>query len=254
MDPRIHEILDVATSEEAAELKVLYNAQIQTLKAYQNEPTAQRKRDWDAAQAGLEACLERLKAKYKEPAQDQKTALASRAEALRYLNDQGYKVKKTKLYHDCKTGKLQVQDSGEILVCDLEAYIQREGLEPLSEATGVDPEVVNLQKQKLKNEVERLDWEVKRRKFEYEKTQGDFIPKENFVLEMTARVAMANTRLKSGIRLNADEWIDIVDGDHDRRQEFLEAVFEHLNTIMNELARMDRFQVLYEDEDEKGPS
>lgn len=56
----LNQILKVCSQAEATELKVLHNAQIQTLKAYQQEPTAQRKKDWDAAKAGYQECEARL--------------------------------------------------------------------------------------------------------------------------------------------------------------------------------------------------
>ena len=60
----LNQLLAVCSQSEAAELKVLHNAQIQCLKAYQKEPTAQRKKDWDAAKNGLDECISRLWYRY----------------------------------------------------------------------------------------------------------------------------------------------------------------------------------------------
>lgn len=63
---QIKQLLQVCSQSESAELKVLHNAQITCLKAYQQEPTYQKKRDWDAAKAGLDECVNRLWYKYFE--------------------------------------------------------------------------------------------------------------------------------------------------------------------------------------------
>lgn len=63
---RLTEILKVASQPEAAEIKVLHNAQLKTLRSYQDDPTAIRKKDWDAAKGGYEECETRLWYKYFE--------------------------------------------------------------------------------------------------------------------------------------------------------------------------------------------
>jgi|GEM_PF-1176015 len=60
----LKQLLEICSQSEAAELKVLYNAQVQTLRQYQEEPTAHRKKDWDAAKGGYEECEYRLWYKY----------------------------------------------------------------------------------------------------------------------------------------------------------------------------------------------
>ena len=62
----LNQLLQVCSQAEAAELKVLHNAQIATLRAYQQEPTAQRKKDWDAAKGGYQECESRLWYRYFE--------------------------------------------------------------------------------------------------------------------------------------------------------------------------------------------
>ena len=62
----LNQLLQVCSQSEAAELKVLHNAQIQCLKAYQQDPTAQRKKDWDAAKGGYQECESRLWYRYFE--------------------------------------------------------------------------------------------------------------------------------------------------------------------------------------------
>lgn len=67
---QIKQILKVCSQSEAAEIKVLHNAQIQCLKSYQEEPTAQRKKDWDAAKAGYQECESRLWYRYFDEEQE----------------------------------------------------------------------------------------------------------------------------------------------------------------------------------------
>ena len=70
-DDKLTQLLATCTPSESAELKVLHNAQIQTLKAYQSEPTAIRKKDWDAAKSGYQECEARLWYRYFEQETEQ---------------------------------------------------------------------------------------------------------------------------------------------------------------------------------------
>jgi len=61
---QVKQLLEVCSQAEGAELKVLHNAQIKCLRSYQDDPTFQRKKDWDAAKAGLDECVNRLWYRY----------------------------------------------------------------------------------------------------------------------------------------------------------------------------------------------
>ncbi len=247
-DEKMNQLLEVCSSSEAAELKILHNAQIQCLKAYQKEPTAQKKRDWDAAREGLEQCMDRLWSIYLAPGSAE--ALKNRIEAVSWLKEQGYKVGKTKFYDDVKAGKVKLKNDGSVPISELERYVRSEGLIPLSRATGHHGED-ELSEQKLKKEIEKLDWENRKREFEYERELGNYIPREELELELASRAGVLDSGLRTKIKAHARDWVRLVEGLPDRVPNLVEAISQILDEQLNEFARLDRFQVVFTGEEEK---
>ena len=247
-DERLNQLLEVCSQSEAAELKILHNAQIQCLKAYQKEPTAHKKRDWDAAREGLEQCLDRLWSIYLAPGSSE--ALKNRIEAVAWLKEQGYKVGKSKFYDDVKAGKIKLRDDGSVPVSEIERYVRGEGLIQLSRATGQRGDD-DLSEQKLKKEIEKLDWENRKREFEYERDLGNYIPKEELELELASRAGVLESGLRTKIKAHSRDWVRLVEGLPDKVPNLVEAILECLNEQLNEFARLDRFQVEFVSEEEE---
>ena len=174
----------------------------------------------------------------------------NRLEAHEYLQRRGYKVGKSKFYQDCKDGKCQLESDGSITLSSLESYIRREGLvQPDLDKHAEEAE--ELSRTKLYKEIEKLDWENKRRQLEYEKEMGKYIPRSDFEAELASRVAAHEARLRNLIREKALEWIWIVNGDPKRVQDLIDAANESLNDLFNDMARMDQFQVVFVGEEQK---
>ncbi len=63
-DPRQKKLYELCDTEEKAKFAVFYNARIQNLKTYKDNPTASCKKDFEAAEAGFAELIENLEAKY----------------------------------------------------------------------------------------------------------------------------------------------------------------------------------------------
>ena len=188
--------------------------------------------------------------------EDQDRIFKNRLEAHEYLQRRGYKIGRSKFYKDCSQGLCQLQSDGSILGSDLDAYIKRAGLtQPDLDKAAEEAE--ELHRQKLEKEVEKLDWENKRRQFEYEKEVGRYIPRSDFEAELAARVAAHEARLNSMIRDKVLEWIWTVNGDPNAAQDLIDSMQQDLADLFNDMARMDQFQVVFvgeEDEPEQEDS
>lgn len=177
--------------------------------------------------------------------------LKNKLEAVSYLNRRGFKVGKSKFYADCKKGLVRIQADGSILAGDLEAYARKRGLDR-PDMDGSDPKKVEeLHEVKLQKEIEKLDWENKRREFEYEKETGKYIPREQLELELASRAAVFDSQLRTKIRAAAREWTAIVKGSSEYTPDLIDHALDMLDQAMNEFARMDRFQVIFADENEE---
>lgn len=106
-----------------------------------------------------------------------------------------------------------------------------------------------LQEQKLQKEIQKLDWENKRKELEYEKEMGKYIPRDQFDLEVASRAAVFDSVIKSKIKDNALHLIWIVDGDPQKKDELQRELLDIIDLGLNELARMDSFQVIFESDE-----
>lgn len=244
----VNQLLAVCSQSEAAELKVLHNAQIQCLKLYQQEPTAQRKRDWDAAKDGLQECMDRLWSLYMEPAQGD--VLKNRLEAVEWLKGRGYKISKSKFYADVKARKVRLRNDGSVPVEELKRYAKNEGLVPLSRSTEMTAEEADLEEVKKKKEIEKLEWENKKRAFEFDLSQGHYIPREQLELELASRAGVLDSGLRTKIKERGRDLVYAAGGDPGQVPEVVGLLMDILDEQMNEFCRMDRFQVIFESEED----
>ncbi|WP_028575044.1 hypothetical protein [Desulfonatronovibrio hydrogenovorans] len=247
---KLTQLLEVTDQADQTELKILYNAQIKCAKAYNTESTLARKKDWDAARAGLQEAVDRMWIKY--AGADDEVIPRNRLEAVAHLKRQGWKIGKTKFYQDCNKGLVKIQSDGSILPRDLDVYAVRAGLDRFAapETQQHVDEVGELHEVKLKKEIEKLNWENKKREFEYQKELGKYVPRELLELELASRAAVLDSQLRTRIRSRAREWTALVQGKHELVPELITAALAMLDQAMNEFARMDRFQVIFGDENE----
>jgi len=122
---------------------------------------AEKQPPYQAAVEALEA------ARAKAPADP---PLKNLTAACQDLQAAGWKIKKTKIYQDAKSGMLRVQPDRTVLRADLDSYVLRAGLEKTAAAdTGGkieagQAEKLELENQKLRRQVEKLEWELARDK------------------------------------------------------------------------------------------
>jgi hypothetical protein len=248
---KLTQLLEVADQPDQAELKILHNAQISCAKAYHEEPTLARKRDWDAAKAGLQEAIDRLWLKY---AGSDESMPADYRSAAEYLRRSGYKIGKSKLGKDYRRGLIPRQESGVFLPRDLERYAQAVGLERLATDAPALDEVGNLQETKTRREIEKLEEEIRRRRFEYERETGRYIERERLELELAARAAALDSGLRTKLKSKAKLWVAMVQGRPEHTPALMQDILSTLDETMNEFARMDRFHVIFGSEmEEAGP-
>jgi len=153
----------------------------------QADPSAENLGAFDRAAKMLEARL--------RPAPE--PAHANRLEALKTLKRLGYKVGKSKLYADCSAGRLQLQPDGSVLDSELRAYVRRVGLEKPGEAgrEADDSGEVDLERRRL--EVAKLEEQVAKLKFDREILEGRYVERDQVALEIAARATVLEAMLRN---------------------------------------------------------
>lgn len=172
-------------------------------------------------------------------------------EAIGYLVRRGYTVSKSKFYRDLKKGLIRRKKDKTYATIDLERYARQQGLAQPDLSGPRTQKIEELHEIKLQKEVEKLDWENKRRKFEYDREQGKYIPRELLELELASRAAVIDSQLRTKIRARAREWTALVHGRTEFVPDLVSDALAMLDQAMNEYARMDRFQVIFGNENEE---
>jgi len=169
------------STDEKSEVRIFEEAVRRNLDKFEKEPTAENKRNFDAARDGLRRVLSELKARYL----DADEVFANRLEALGWLKAQGFTISKSKLYQDAKKGVLKVQSDKTILRSDVESYAK--GLKYLgapSDELGVAEKI------RKEKEIEKLSLQIDRLKFELEQRQGEWIRAEDVEKRSVERILL----------------------------------------------------------------
>ena len=229
MKDRFDQLLDVAAEQEQAELNILFNAKNKTAQAYNNEPTAAHEKNWAAAQRRLEKEVERLWEKYfrEEPAFESRTA------AAKYLADEGYRVKKSKVFADVQKGLLKVQAGGRVYKDDVDSYILRSGLEKVAK---IDPKrIEQTTALKTEKEIEKLDLQVQNLDIEIKQKTGEWIPRDEIRSAWTQRVA----EVRSGLMALKHRLPPLLEGK--TQQEMREAIDAEIFSLLDNFCRTGKF-------------
>lgn len=175
----------------------------------------------------------------------------NRLEALGRLQGVGFKIQKSKFYKDAKEGLLRIRSDGSIAESDLMNYAHLAGLQRPEQDGPDHGEVVQVQQEKQALEREELRLRIEQRKFALEKDQGRFILREDLDLELASRAGVFDSGLRTKIKTHARDLVYLVGGKPEKIPEFLQMMFELLDEQMNEFARMDRFEVVFEQDIEE---
>lgn len=242
----LHQLFDVVDESEAVELKVLNNARIQCLKAYKEEPTSQKKRDWDAAKAGLEDMIKALNEKYPEQieSRDNGAVFDNIYKVVEHLDAAGFRISKSKIYRDRDKGMIRVNSDGSVAETEVRAYAAN-----LERKAGDIGDMSDIQAVKTAREVEKLEEQIAKARFERELQEGKYIPKKDFEAELAARVMVLETGIKHMFNMRVREWIALVGGSAEKSAELLQQMNEGVDKQLTDYANTDRFQVMFSEED-----
>ncbi len=178
---------------------------------------------------------------------------ASTAEVLRQLQDLGYPVAQRTFYRHCDQGKCHKNKDGIYTRRLVKQYVEAEGIrragEDGPEDSGPDISAAIL-KQQLENQ--KLEWHNKAAELKYKKEAGELIEREGVYLELAARYVTLDNNFRQQLDQNAPAIIAAVGGDQTRLVELAEMLLAMWDEMLNSFVRVDEFEVLFADEEEKG--
>jgi hypothetical protein len=234
----IEKLLKKADKQDSIELQVFHNAVIKTFKNYQDDPTKANKNNIDAAREIFEQKKKELTQKYFP--EKNSAHFSSLREVVRHLQQTGYKVSQSKISRDKIKNLIKVNSDGTVPETEVRAYTAT-----LTRVEGNIDDLNDIHAKKTSREVDRLDEQIAKLKFERKKEEGKYIPKADFEAELAARAAVFDTGFRHAFNIHAREWIALVGGKPEKSADFLQSLNKILDEQLNNYATTKIFQVIF---------
>lgn len=233
---KLEKLIEKVTEQEYVELYVLYGISNNNFVEYTKDGSAASGRKWEAAKEKLDRLVDQLWAKYfkSEPCFENIMAV------IKHLKDSGYKVKKSKVYADAQKRLLQAEPDGRVTELAVRAYAAG-----LDKKSSIRPEdIENRTVEKLQQEITRLKTQNESAQLDLDIKKGKYILRSEFEMEVAARGAVLESGLRYFFQAKAGELIDVVAGDRGRSGDFIELLNTGLDSLMNDFANTEKFQVM----------
>jgi hypothetical protein len=168
----------------------------------------------------------------------------NRRSAVKSLQEAGYQISDAQFYRHCEKGMVRVNPDGSVLESEIRGYTAN-----LKRIVGDIEDLNNIHSLKTKKEVEKLELQNAKLKFDQEKEQGKYIPRVDLYSELASRAAVLDTGFRHMFNVHAREWIALVGGQFDKSADFLQALNHALDEQLNTYANIKTFHVLFVDDD-----
>lgn len=235
---KIQRILEVANKEEKEKITTLYNATVNTMKSYELDNSASKLKDWQAAETWLNNAAAVLENKY-FPATE--NTFKNLFEVAMWLEKEGYKVKKSKVYVDAKKGLVAVQSDKSVRYDDVIAYAARENLERIGNteenSEGLHAREKLLQIQKLERQNEEIE-------FRLNKEKGLYIKKSDVRTEVALKIATLEAGIKHLFRTKIFEWLSVCGADLKKAHMVLDLIYSELDELLDEMGTIEEIGVV----------
>ena len=176
----------------------------------------------------------------------------NRLAAARWMRENGYKIGKSKLYQDTSSGLLKVEPDGTVTIESVRRYIDhpeagiREHLDTVQ--AGEDVEVREYHRRAAIAKAEKTELEAARLRFEMERDQKKWIPRDDLEMEVATRAVVFEQGFKNLIRIRLDDWVALVGGNVARAGELRVIINDQVDQLLNQYARADAWLVMFEEE------
>lgn len=197
----------------------------------------------DPSQASVLARIDSMLDKAVEknmPQEIQEEAFRSAGDVLRYLEEAGRQIKKTKLYEDVKKGLLR-KTNKKFRKKDVDRYAA--SLPKLTTPDGRVAQAESMQARKEAAEVRRLEAIALREEKKNAVMDGSYISRDDVYQELAARAVTLNAGIKSHIQVEALDLIMAVSGDKQKTDLLVRKLEEIVDRASNEYARDLEFEV-----------
>lgn len=241
--PDIQHLIEKSSETDLASL---LKAKETAKKLMMDEPTPANISAYDRAAALLDKAIERDREKSSAVKKADEAAaprFRKLSEVVKYLQDEGYKIKKSKVYKDAASGFLMEAAYGNgYSLNDVIAYAATQSLDKVSDSkTG---KVDHLTEMRLTAEVEKLRIQVEKMTWEMNRDQGKYLLKEDVRTELALKISVFEAGFKHAVAVNAADWIAAVGGKAEKIQVMVEMMNMALDNLFSEFAEVDELDLV----------
>jgi len=238
------------TDPERASLSFLASAVEATQTAYETGHTSEQLVACQESQAAYEKKYAALVKKYKK--KDEAKTIESWSDfeetkkisvVLFFLSALGYKVAERTLYRHAKNGTLRKNEAGYFTEKLTRKYVRTEGL--VSSRDDVSFSDVVGGADKSRHDTEKSKWQALNEKQRYLRSVGKLGSRQEFNLQMAARLAVLDSKMRGFVDQYSAEIIAIVGGNQENRNDLSEFWLQRFNEAMRELSRPLDYRIIF---------
>lgn len=174
----------------------------------------------------------------------------SKAQVLRYLEENGWDISKTQFYDHCRDGLLlplrSGDNKGKYKISSIKKYADLH-VRKLETGLKETSRQEQMRDEKLELALDRERIGKERDQFELDKKRGQFIPREEFEEAIVARAVAFMAHLNHTIQTEVPNWIDIVGGDQECASDLVDAVSRSVEQRMGDFAANAEISVVFEE-------
>jgi len=154
-------------------------------------------------------------------------------DVVTHLDADGWKISKSSAYEHKDDGKIRPGGNGKYTLSAVTEYARQH----LQRKDGGSAAAVNLQEQKLTEEIRRISSDADMRDLKYRKEQGELIPREHVEIELAARAGDLKTHLDASARSSSTRIIKLVGGDIQKAPELISFMLGINRQVMDNYSR-----------------
>jgi hypothetical protein len=160
---------------------------------------------------------------------------------VKFLTEEGYKIKKSKIYLDAKAGYLVGTEDGYTLN-DVLAYVHTQSLDKIADNKAGKLDA--LSEKRLEKEVEKLTVQVQKLTWDMEKDQGKFLPKEDVRMELALKISLFEAGFKHIVATSAQDWASSIGAESGKYEILIDLINRAIDTLLGEFAECDELDLI----------
>jgi hypothetical protein len=231
------DIKSLLTAKEKAKLRML------------EDPSGANIAGYDRASGMLDKAIEKQRAAFDIPPESAGvfdrfvgSQFRKTSDVVKWLKDEGYKVKKSKIYMDAKSGYLVSSEDGGFSQEAVLAYVHTQSLDKISDNKAGKLDA--LSEKRLEKEVEKLTVQVEKLTWDMERDQGKYLPKDDVRTELALKISAFEAGFKHVAATRAGDLISAVGGNQAKQQIFIDMIYSAIDTLLDEFAQIDELDLV----------